>query len=192
MNRILFYSEKCQTSNKLIIFMKNLNILSSFQMISIEQLQKNNKPIPGSITKVPAICLPELNSILEGRHAFEWIENIRVNIIKMNMTKNMNQMGPLGFTNQEMNGVSDNFAYTEGPDMAQPKNFLPYGKDDDYAIYTGNELNKLGKKDFDKQIINIKKEREEYDKTKKDIYEKTLENTIYNFEKQKILEEFNK
>jgi hypothetical protein len=167
-----------------------MNLLSNFEMVCLEDLVAQKKPLPPNIKVVPALILPEMNAILQGKETFEWVEKIRINMIKMNMTKTMQNTGPHGFTSVEMGGFSDNFAYTM-TDIAQPKSFLPYGKDDEYVIYTGKEVNKLNNKDMDKIINDASKKRKEQDKAIGEIMDNSKKEIILNYEKQKILTNLN-
>jgi hypothetical protein len=163
-----------------------MNWLMNFEMVCLEDLIAQNRTPPPNITRVPAMVLPELNTILQGKETFEWIEKMRITMIKANMAKNAQQVGPNGFTNVEMGGFSDNFAYTM-TDLPQPKSFLPYGKDDEYAIYTGVEVGKLGNKDMTTLIKNNETQRKELDKNIAEAYDNNRREIILNYEKQKIL-----
>lgn len=190
MKRFLFFSKKCQSSANLIVLLRNLNLLNNFEMVSLEDLIAQKKQPPPNIKSVPALIMQDLNLVLQGKETFEWVEKIRMNMIKMNMAKNAQQAGPHGFTNVEMGGFSDNFAYTL-TDLAQPKSFLPYGKDDEYAIYTGVEVNKIIGKDMDRVINDANKKRKEQDKSIGDFLDNCKKDQILNYEKQKILSSMN-
>ncbi len=190
MKRILIFSKKCQSCANLIVILKNMNLLLNFEMVCLEDLVAQNRQLPPNITKVPALILPEMNSVLQGKETFEWAEKIRMNMIKMNMAKTMQNIGPNGFTTVEMGGFSDNFAYTL-TDLPQPKSFLPYGKDDEYAIYTGVEVNKIGDKDMGKLMKDSENKRKELERNVSENFEKSRQDAILNYEKQKILSNLN-
>ncbi len=190
MKRILIFSKKCQSCANLIVLLRNMNLLLSFEMVCLEDLVAQNRQLPPNITKVPALILPEMNSVLQGKETFEWVEKIRMNMIKMNMAKAMQNVGPNGFTTVEMGGFSDNFAYTI-TDLPQPKSFLPYGKDDEYAIYTGVEVNKINDKDMSKLMKDSENKRRELEKNVSENFEKSRQDAIYNYEKQKLLSNYN-
>lgn len=183
--RILMFSRKCQTSSNLILLMRNLNILMNFEMVCIDDLIAQKKPLPPFLKTVPALILPEINGVFQGREAFEWVEKLRLSTIKMNMLRTQQNTGPAGFVNTEMNGFSDNFAYTS-TDMPQPKSFLPYGEDDKYGIYTGHEGTKLTEQDLKQQINQIETNRKEQEKQLSNIIEQNRTNSILDYEKQKI------
>lgn len=191
MKRFLIFSKKCQSCANLIVLLRNMNLLLNFEMVCLEDLITQNKQLPPNIKTVPALIMQDINVVLQGKETFEWVEKIRMNMIKMNMAKCAQQSGPHGFTNVEMGGFSDNFAYTL-TDLAQPKSFLPYGKDDEYAIYTGVEVNKITTKEAMDKIINeANKKRKEQDKNINEIMDNNKKEQIYNYEKQKILSNYN-
>jgi hypothetical protein len=190
MKRVLIYSKKCSSCANLIVILKNMNLLLNFEMACIDDLIKQNRQLPPNIKTVPALIMPDLNAVLQGKETFEWVEKMRMNMIKMNISKNMQQAGPNGFTNVEMGGFSDNFAYTM-TDLPQPKSFLPYGKDDEYAIYTGVEVSKLNVKDMDKLMKDSQGKRKEQEKNISEVYENTKKDVIFNYEKQKIIANLN-
>jgi glutaredoxin-related protein len=70
--KILFYSDNCEFSNKIIQYIKKNNIDSLFKMINIH----TNK-IPQDIKIVPTIIDTDLNNIMEGKNAFEYLINIK-------------------------------------------------------------------------------------------------------------------
>jgi hypothetical protein len=190
MKRFLIFSKKCQSCANLIVILRNTNLLLNFEMVCLEDLIAQKKQLPPNIKTVPALIMQDINVVLQGKETFEWVEKIRMNMIKMNITKNSQQVGPHGFTNVEMGGFSDNFAYTL-TDLAQPKSFLPYGKDDEYAIYTGKEVSKITGKDMDKIINETNKKRKEQDKNIGEILDNSKKDIILNYEKQKILSNMN-
>jgi len=190
MKRVLIYSKKCPSCSNLIVLLKNMNLLLNFEMVCIDDLIAQNRQLPPNIKTVPALIMPELNTVLQGKETFEWVEKMRLNMIKMNIAKNMQQAGPNGFTTVEMGGFSDNFAYTM-TDLPQPKSFLPYGKDDEYAIYTGVEVSKLGGRDMDKLMKESHNKRKEQEKNISEMYDNTRKDLILNYEKQKILANIN-
>jgi hypothetical protein len=190
MKRYYIYSKQCQSCANLTVILNNMNMLSNFEMICIEDLIKNNKQIPPNIKTVPALILQDLNLLLQGKETFEWIEKIKNNMMKMNIAKNTQNNGPQGFTDIEMRGISDKFAYTD-TDFAQPKSFLPYGKDDDYAIFTGVEVNKISNKDMNKLLTQTNQKRKEQDINTNKILDESKKELILNYKKQELLSDYN-
>jgi hypothetical protein len=185
LRRILMFSRKCQSSSNLILLLRNLNILMNFEMVCIDDIIAQKKPLPPFLKTVPALVLPEINGVFQGREAFEWVDKLRQSTIKMNMLKSQQMMGPAGFVTTEMNGFSDNFAYTS-TDVPQPKSFLPYGEDDKYGIYTGHEGTKISDEELKKQISQIENNRKDQEKQLSTIIEQNRANSILEYEKQKM------
>ncbi len=70
--RVIFYSDKCEYSKKLIIYLDNNNIKSYFKLVNIDIIDP-----PKEIDIVPTIIDEELNQPLKGKQAFEYILNIK-------------------------------------------------------------------------------------------------------------------
>jgi hypothetical protein len=70
--KILFYSKRCEFSKKILIYLDKNNIKEQFKLIDIE-ISK----IPKDIKIVPTIIDTNLNSIMEGKKAFEYLINIK-------------------------------------------------------------------------------------------------------------------
>jgi hypothetical protein len=68
---ILFYSEQCDFSKKLLEFLDKHNIKRNFNLINIDRINK----IPGNITVVPTILDSTIEAPFEGKKAFEFIVN---------------------------------------------------------------------------------------------------------------------
>jgi hypothetical protein len=69
--KILFYSNKCEYSQKIMSYMEKNKILLNFELINIDTL----KEIPKEIDIVPAIIDEELREPLKGKNAFEYLIN---------------------------------------------------------------------------------------------------------------------
>jgi len=85
--KILFYSDNCEFSNKIIQYIKKNNIDSLFKMINIH----TNK-IPQDIKIVPTIIDTDLNNIMEGKGAFEYLINIKYFNISTNNIDYINKI----------------------------------------------------------------------------------------------------
>jgi hypothetical protein len=68
---ILFYSDQCEFSKKIIEYIEKNNLKKNFNMININKL----KEIPSNITVVPTIITDNIEAPLEGKKAFEYIIN---------------------------------------------------------------------------------------------------------------------
>lgn len=71
--RVLFYSKKCQFSNKILDLMRQNNILNKFKLVCIEEI--DIRTLPSSITSVPTLISPESKYPLVGQSAFEFLIN---------------------------------------------------------------------------------------------------------------------
>jgi len=69
--KILFYSNKCEYSQKILSYMEKNKIISNFELINIDTL----KEIPKQIDIVPTIIDEELREPLKGKNAFEYLIN---------------------------------------------------------------------------------------------------------------------
>ena len=70
--KILFYSNKCDYSRKILLYLEKNNIKESFKFINVDE----NK-LPSDIKIVPTIIDTDLNEIMEGKKAFEYLSNIK-------------------------------------------------------------------------------------------------------------------
>lgn len=77
--KVLFYSNNCDFCKKILLYLDKNNIISHFKMINID----NNK-IPDNIKIVPTIIDTNVNQIMEGKLAFEYLTNIKYFNIKTN------------------------------------------------------------------------------------------------------------
>ena len=169
--------------------LKDMNLLSGFRALCIETLLKEGKPIP-PVTEIPALVIPEFNKILQGRETFIWLNSIQESMQKVNMSnidKLKNSDKVHGFNNNEMTGVSDDFVYLH-TDAPQPKEFMPYGKDSDYTIYTGEIGKKLNSIQTKKLLQMSQKERNEFDTDIKLQNIDKQQNAVISKSKQKLNE----
>ena len=169
---LLFYSKNCKSSENLINLMNREDLLKFFQMICIDGQEEK---VPQAITHMPALITSDTPKPWIGSDAFTWLQNIKYMKYQQmqdrnnkhylyNIMKNLEAGGPKAFTD-EMTGVSDTFAYKD-LDVAQPKSFQEYGKenDKDNIIYTPpKEKTKLTNHDQTKMINEYKNEREKQD-----------------------------
>lgn len=161
---ILFYSNKCKYSQNIRKIMYDQGILQWFKQISIDESDPDEL-IRTGLRVVPTLIIHNNNKrqILEENKAFEWVENIirsrretealknRQNTDNNNQNNNNNQnplinnTKPMSMIKQydpsETKHISDIYSYwtddlKKDINIAQPKNFLPYGKDDNYNIMT--------------------------------------------------------
>jgi hypothetical protein len=77
--KILFYSNKCEFSKKILTYINKNEIQDLFKMVDID-----TNVIPKDIKIVPTIIDVNLNQIMEGKNAFEYLTNIKYFNIKTN------------------------------------------------------------------------------------------------------------
>ena len=69
--KVLFYSKKCKFSDQIIKKINESKFSSEFKMINID----NSDQVPEQIKVVPTIIDPELKDLLEGKKAFDYLNN---------------------------------------------------------------------------------------------------------------------
>jgi len=70
--KILFYSNKCEYSKKILLYLEKNNIKDEFKMINVDNIK-----LPDDIKIVPTIIDTDLNEVMEGKKAFEYLSNIK-------------------------------------------------------------------------------------------------------------------
>jgi len=178
--------------------MMDQDILRFFTQKCIEGI-KTDELIQMGLRVVPTlVVINKTNTgtnkqIYEETKAFEWVQqlltNRRENMIKMaderrrliqiNNIKSKHHDGLHDHDPLETGGVSDDFAYwsadmTKDIDIAQPKSFLPYGKDDQYSIATfiDNKKFKLTEDEQKRRIAEVELARKSQDNAIKGINER--------------------
>lgn len=185
MNCILFYSTKCDSCKSFIKILNNENLINIFKCINVDKINIEKLSKMG-IKNVPTIIIKGQNgvsSLYECINAFTWLDNIikyrRSTLIKKNNDIQLNIID--GYKTEELNGISDQYAYLQ-TDVAQPKSFLPYGKDDQYRIMTipTNMNDKLDSRDQQELIDKLETIRNSQTNELKNIMEKNQLEIINN------------
>ena len=70
--KIIFYSDLCEHSKKMIAYLDKYNIKNLFKLINIDKMTP-----PKEIDIVPTIIDEELNQPLKGKKAFEYLLNLK-------------------------------------------------------------------------------------------------------------------
>lgn len=208
----LFYSTKCKHSANLINIINSQKLSELFRPICIDTM-KIEDLIRQGINNVPTIMVINQNGtesrkdIYDGANAFNWIEQFINNrrefmmrqaeetrkIIQINNQKLYDDNKALkGYYTMETSGLSDAYAYyskdiSKDVDIAQPKTFLPYGKDQEYSIVTLNDggMRKTGdiervKKEETIKEDNMKKSRQNQDLELKKMMEQQQISAVVN------------
>ena len=193
MKGILFYSNRCRNCINMWKILEKEHFLQFFEKMNIDNLDIKQIQNLG-ISQVPSILViyPNGKRILrEARQAFMWIDellkNRRENISKMinlnrleliKKNKEFVNQGFLEYSNNEMDGKSDEYAYLV-TDIAQPKSYVNYGDEKKNAIITYSEFDKIDKDNMDKELKNKKETRSNQDVIIKDEMKKGQIEAIY-------------
>lgn len=95
--KILFYSNKCEFSKKILTYINKNEIQDLFKMVDID-----TNVIPKDIKIVPTIIDVNLNQIMEGKNAFEYLTNIKYFNIKTNNIELHNKIPDNPKINEDM------------------------------------------------------------------------------------------
>jgi hypothetical protein len=79
--KIIFYSKKCEYSNKMLNFLEKYNLTNNFKLIDIDTSENT---IPKEITVVPTIIDSSIDKPLKSKEAFEYLLNLKYFNIKTN------------------------------------------------------------------------------------------------------------
>jgi len=202
MSNYLFYSSKCESSAKFIRIIEHRGLRPMFQLVSVDQMS-NDDIIKIQIQFTPMVMIRDQagrnSSRYEGKKAFEWLENL-IRFREQNMAKmaEMNRRKILQANHQvakeqnhnvisffplETQGVSDNFSYTSDAlqEIAQPKSFMPYGKDGDFKIVTfNNERTKINEREMNTRLKDFESKYKDDTKNINSVVESQLKQTLIN------------
>ena len=202
MSNYLFYSSRCESSANFIRILENRGLRPMFQLISIDQMPRDDI-IKLQISYTPVVMIRDQTgrntTKYEGKKAFEWLDNL-IKFREQNMAKiaeanrrkilqNNQQVAKaqdqnvLSFFPQETQGVSDNFSYTSDAlqEIAQPKSFMPYGKDSEHKILTfNNEKTKMNEREMNSIMKDYQNKYKEDTNNLKTIVESQLKQTLIN------------
>lgn len=70
--KVVFYSEQCEYSKKLLAYLDKNNIKNLFKLVNIDKTD-----VPDDIDVVPSIVDTELNQPMKGKKAFEYLLNLK-------------------------------------------------------------------------------------------------------------------
>lgn len=149
----LYYSKRCNECIDLWQVIFNENIKNMFIPICVDEF--TSKEIATlSIKEVPAIVVSvenQLPAIYEGpAKCAQWLNNFTFNrrknlvnqvdqqrrlIQKAHASLRAQEGGPIEYTDNEMDGVSDGYAYMN-TDLSQPKSFVMIGDEENCFIRT--------------------------------------------------------
>jgi len=146
---ILYYSNNCEGSKQLISMLQSEKLINFFHLICTD----NNHQIPPQIHLTPTLIVRGIPTPYVAGDAFAWLAKIKqaktnVTLQKMNSaqqqclqnlgTENLNL---LGFSQSEMNGLSDIFSFFSKDSSqefqdALPQSYFPYSNIGQESIFT--------------------------------------------------------
>jgi hypothetical protein len=134
----LFYSGQCNHSKKLLQSLQNTKLLSTIQLVSIDDPRVN---IPQFIQCVPSLYIPSSRHVLTEDHLFQWVNNQlqteQKNNNNINMADVTGDANILPFHSSEMTQGLAGAAYS----------FLDDSKNDllnqNYSFLQDRDINKL-------------------------------------------------
>jgi hypothetical protein len=204
---ILFYSDTCEFSRNLRVAMRDNDIMKFFTEKCVDKMSVQEMTKMG-LKETPTLVVIMRNGeaikskqVYGGRSAFEWVEtamrNNRENSLRhAEQSRRLIQFDNMcakkkdnikDFDPLESAGLSDGFAYwandmNKDVDIAQPKSFLPYGKDDEYAIATffnkKEQNHKLSDNDIKKRAAEVEAMRNMQDNQMKTNFERQHMNAV--------------
>lgn len=203
---VLFYSPMCMTCNNFLNRCSKLDILKKFQIIDVTQNIEYYMKL--GIRKVPSITIDGSNKLIEAGECMNWLNNVEIAMRQYGMNKYDNvvkskgifdEEKPVelptnkedeivrfkfdGFLSNEMNSVSDNYAYKD-KDNAFPMSFQTRNLNFEIKTLPEQGLNdrskRIKEKDTKQLCKNIDFERkndsEKYCKIMKEQYDKYKDN----------------
>lgn len=132
MSYILFYSVRCNNSNKMInLLQKYPEINSEFQKYAIESMNQ----FPPGLTHVPAIMERDTGRLFMSQQAFEWLENKVKNSFEASPDITSDGFSDFSFIQKDEKNFSGKFSSAAG-DPNSGLNINP----DDFDSQTGKPL----------------------------------------------------
>lgn len=196
---ILFYSNNCEGSHHLIKLLENERLINFFHLICTD----NNPKIPPQIKVTPTLIIRGVPTPYIAADAFAWLAKIKqwkmnmmmqkINNAQQQYMQNINNNlatnnNILGFSETEMNGMSDIFSFF-AKDISKecqdplPQSFVSYnniGNDQIFTVPLEDGTFKVSQKGNYK--INSAKQKELYTnleqerKKQDELFRKTIDN----------------
>lgn len=201
----VFFHPKNQGCYNLMKLMENEGMIRMFELRSVENMS-NEQLVSYGINAIPTIVF--INNGKKGIYAkddaFTFVNNMiqsrRQNIMKRteqhrrliqtNGMMNNIKEGLFEYNSNESQGISDAYSYwkddmAQDIEVAQPKSFLQYGKDEQYNILTlpenPNNKFKLTADMQTKMVGNIKQQRDQQEEQIKQVLEQQQIDKILNY-----------
>jgi len=168
--------------------MKNEGLLQNFIPYCVDN--RLNK-IPKYVKIVPTMIVSNINKPLLPKEAFEWVQSQKFlrnkkngknnsnNLIKKNVPK---RNGPIPFRDNEMLGLSDNYAYK---DIDKAFNQSYFGIDEKNIIFTAEKSTSINNSEQKNLTDKMNRIRKEQDKQYIDFMEQQQLNALISAENSK-------
>lgn len=161
MNRnIIFYSYKCKTCTNLLQIMKNENLLGYFTLYCVDN---NIHNLPPNIKHVPTLIVQGIDKPLLGKETFDWVESVKFFKQQKLAEKKPPKNNILGWSNLEMGGKTDTYAYKD-VDKALSHAYFGVGDEEKHAIFTAPKSQIMNKKQQNSMIKQLEQQRQHQDK----------------------------
>lgn len=131
MSSILYYSNFCENSKKLLLEITNSSITNNIHFICIDnRIKQDNKIyvvlennchilLPSTINAVPALMLINDNyKVLFGDDILQYFKPIKEVIIKQTLPNNNNDPSSYSLSQKYDNVVSDNYSFLDQTDLS--------------------------------------------------------------------------
>lgn len=197
----IIYSTKCRECINLLQVIKNEGMDNMFIFVCLDNFTSkqlanlglgNSKELPiivvssqnqpSMIIEGPQKCSQWINNFTMNRrkNIIQQVESRRKEIEQAQATARNQDGGPIEFVQDEMDGISDNYAYN-GTDLPQPKNFVVVGNEENYNIRTMNvDDEKLDKSKMMAELSGLEKSRNNESSLFKQMMEREVINAVVN------------
>jgi len=159
---VLFYSKQCSLSRQILNILNQEQFINFFVLFCVDGRLHE---VPKGITHVPTMIVNGIDKPLVANDIMGWINNMK--FLKYNNPNNNQQQKKdrlPGYTESEMNSISDSFAYTD-KDSFLPQKYSGIGTEHMDPIITFPEFDKIKKDEFKKTINNENKSRKDQENT---------------------------
>ena len=121
-------------SEKLIGLLTSSNLIDLIRVVTIEK----ETNVPSEITHTPSLVIPNQKKILVADKVFKWVDEVNF----LRGQRRLGEIGPIGYTKNEMGCLSDSFTYISGSSPPLPQSYRLNSYKDE-TIYTPEEKGKI-------------------------------------------------
>lgn len=175
----IYYTKRCKDCLQLLNVIMNEGIQKMFILICLDELsQEQLISLSSQLNLFPTIiisnekrseayqgpqeCSQWLNTFLQNRRLsiMQRVTQQRRLIARKQYLEKMKNDGVMEFNEEEMDGITDSYAFNTTIDLAHSKNFIPVGQEENFNIVTPqNRFSKLDYKTVKSKLSDIEKER---------------------------------